>query len=145
MKMARARWNGPRLLAAVAALSLVVSGCGSGAKKDFDDSRANSYYQLGLRYFQEGQARPALKELERAVELDPKNAVYRNSFGLTYFSLGEYELSEAQFKRALRLDSSYTEIHANLGLVYSEMERYRGARDGLAAPAAPAAAGRSPR
>jgi Tfp pilus assembly protein PilF len=65
-----------------------------------------------------------LKELERAVELDPRNAVYRNSFGLTYFSLGEYELSEAQFKRALKLDPSYTEVHANLGLVYSEMERY---------------------
>jgi len=124
MQRERPTWNGPRLLAAVAALSLVIGGCGNAAKKDFDDSRANSYYQLGLRYFEEGQQRPALKEIERAVELDPKNAVYRNSYGLVYFSLGEYALSEAQFKRALRLDPSYTDIHANLGMVYSEMERY---------------------
>jgi type IV pilus assembly protein PilF len=116
----------------LAAVSLVLAagGCGpSKTEKRKSEAQAASRFRLGNRYLQEGQPRKAVQELQFAVELDPKNATYRNALGQTYFFLGEMDLAERSFRKALRLNGSLSDAHHNLALVYSEQERYEQAEE----------------
>jgi type IV pilus biogenesis/stability protein PilW len=111
------------VLLAIAALLLGCTG-GGPSKKSVNESRADALYRLGARYYQDGNLRAAYSELLKAVDLEPKNAAYRNLLGLVAFSLGEYESARDQFERVLKLDPALTDAHMNLGMVYSEMEDY---------------------
>jgi type IV pilus assembly protein PilF len=105
-------------------------GCGpSKNEKQKSEAQAASRFRLGNRYLQEGQPRKAVQELQHAVELDSKNATYRNALGQTYFFLGELELAEKSFEKALRLNRSLSDAHHNLALVYSEQGRYEDAEE----------------
>lgn len=128
--------------AAFVGLLVLLAACTSGPKKkSVAESRARSHYQLALRLYQEDQVRPALQEMTRAVDLEPDNAVYRNTLGFVYFSLGEYERAREHYEKALRLDPAFTEVHLNLALVDSEEGNYTEAeahyRRALADPSYP--------
>jgi type IV pilus biogenesis/stability protein PilW len=129
--------------AAACGLILLLVACGAEAtkKKDVSESRANAHYQFALRLYEQGQVRNALAQMLSAVELEPNNAVYRNSLGFVYFSLGEYDLARENYDKAIRLDPAFTEVRVNLALVESEQGRYAQAeadyRRALADPAYP--------
>jgi len=128
--------------AAALGLILVLGACGTGAKKKgVAKSMAPAHYQFGLRLYQEGQVRNALTQMLRAIELEPDNAVYRNSLGFVYFSLAEYDLARTHYEKAIRLAPAFTEAHVNLALVDSEQGRYQEAeaqyRKALADPSYP--------
>ena len=128
---------------AACGLVLLLLACGPEAtkKKSVSESRAHAHYQFALRLYHEGQVRNALAQMLSAVELEPDNAVYRNSLGFFYFSLGEYERARENYDKALRLDPAFTEVHINLALVESEQGHYpeaeAGYRRALADPAYP--------
>jgi type IV pilus assembly protein PilF len=128
---------------AACGLILLMVACGAEAtkKKDVSESRANAHYQFALRLYEQGQVRNALAQMLQAVELEPENAVYRNSLGFVYFSLAEYDLARENYEKAIRLDPAFTEVRVNLALVDSEQGRYAEAESGyrraLADPAYP--------
>ena len=103
---------------------MVLAGCGNPTKKAFDERRAGSIHRLGARLLEQGEPRSALPQLERAVDVAPKNALYRNSLGLCFFALGRWDLAEEQYKRALKLDAALTEAHSNLGVVFIQKGSY---------------------
>ena len=106
-------------------LLLMLPGCAKkGAKQSVDESRAQAFYRLGLRFLQDENLRAAYGELSKAVDLQPRNPIYRNALGLLSLSLGRHESAEEQFKRALKLDPTLTDAHMNLGMVYSETGRF---------------------
>ncbi|MBI5586651.1 MAG: tetratricopeptide repeat protein, partial [Deltaproteobacteria bacterium] len=79
---------------------------------------ALSRMRLGDSLLQEGKATQALKELLRAVELDPENPTIRNLLGIAYLEKGLLPQASEAFKKALELDPKYVEVHNNLGTAY---------------------------
>ncbi len=60
---------------ALAALALqIATGTGCGEAQHVDPAASEKVYQLGAQLFQQGQIRPALEELLRAVKLNPENS-----------------------------------------------------------------------
>lgn len=62
----------------------------------------------------------ALKLIEQALEIDPRNASYLDSLGWAYFKLGKLELAEENLKKALKIDSTSATVLEHLGDVYAK-------------------------
>ena len=118
-------WRGP-----VAGLLLLLSaactevGPTRQQKKEAAEAQAEGRFRMGAKYLNEGESRRALGELLKAVELKPRDAVYRNSLGLAYFSVGEELEAEGQFLHALKLDPHFTDVRNNLGMAYAAQEKF---------------------
>ena len=83
---ARIRSIGWRMVILTILLISLVS-CSSGKKKQAKQRNtqlAASRYQLGWRYFQDGEVRRSLGEFLESVRLEPRNAYYQNSLGQAY-------------------------------------------------------------
>jgi type IV pilus biogenesis/stability protein PilW len=143
MRMGRGSLGAWVRTSAACGLLLLLVACGAEAskKKGVSESRAHAHYQFALRLYEQGQVRNALAQMLQAIELEPDNAVYRNSLGFVYFSLAEYDLARENYDKAIKLDPAFTEVHVNLALVDSEQGRYAEAeaeyRRALADPAYP--------
>ncbi len=66
----------------------------------------------------------ALADLNRAIELDPADALDIASRGETYRRMERYEEALADFSRAIELNPGYTSAIASRGQVYQAMQRY---------------------
>jgi Flp pilus assembly protein TadD len=103
---------------------LLSASCGhtlSEKKKE----QASVHYRTGRVYFSEGNYTEALKELTKAVELDPENPRYQRLLGLTYF-VGKkmYDEATVHLRKAVTLRPGFSEAHMNLGAVYLELENW---------------------
>ncbi|XP_063618080.1 small glutamine-rich tetratricopeptide repeat-containing protein alpha-like [Cydia splendana] len=76
--------------------------------------------------------REALERYSRAVELDPRNAVYFCNRAAAHFKLGEHEAAVADCTAALALQPDYSKAHGRLGLALTALERHREARQAYA-------------
>jgi TolB-like protein/Tfp pilus assembly protein PilF/class 3 adenylate cyclase len=65
-----------------------------------------------------GQQEEGLRNLERAVELDPRNLFTLQQIALSYQTLGRYAEAIAAFDRALTIAPDNVETRANRGLFY---------------------------
>jgi tetratricopeptide (TPR) repeat protein len=87
--------------------------------------QARSTYEQGLRHLAEQRGSMALSAFKEAVQLDPRNVVFRNALGVTLLHvLGKPDEAQAEFRRAIELDPSYAEAHHNLGLALAEEGRH---------------------
>jgi tetratricopeptide (TPR) repeat protein len=59
---------------------------------------------LGIEYLKTDQHEAAVKTLEQAVLLLPRDAVNRSNFGFSLASTGQYDRAEEELHRALELD-----------------------------------------
>ncbi|MGI9223862.1 MAG: type IV pilus biogenesis/stability protein PilW [Woeseiaceae bacterium] len=92
---------------AMAAL-LIFSGCVSSTsgppKSDPDDSdAADLNYQLGARYYKNGEYDLSRDRLLLSLELNPNNAIAWTTLGLTYEALGNLRLAEDAYGNAVRV------------------------------------------
>jgi type IV pilus assembly protein PilF len=109
----------------LAALLLVVSGgCASSKDSEVRRLQARSLYEQGLKSLAERQLAPGLAALREAVDLDPENAVFRNTLGALLLDLRQPADAQGEFQKAVGLDPSYAEAHHNLGLSFAEQGRY---------------------
>ena len=106
-------------LAAAALLCVGLVGCVSSQHQKQAASRAS----LGQAYLQEGNAPNAVRVLEEAVKLDPRNFEAHQNLALAYMAQGALDESEREFKRALRLHPDRGETRNNYGLLLMELER----------------------
>jgi Flp pilus assembly protein TadD len=67
-------------------------------------------YQQGAAAIQRGAAAEAIKPLSRAVQLEPKNALYRKALGVAYAAQELYREAEEQFGEACRLDRGLPDV-----------------------------------
>jgi Tfp pilus assembly protein PilF len=114
-------------MAVMALLVISLASCYSGKKKQTKErnaSVAGSRYQLGWRYFQDGEVRRSLNEFLESVRLQPHNEHYQTSLGQAYLFLKEYALAEEHLRKAIKINPAFTEAHANLALVFSELGDY---------------------
>jgi type IV pilus assembly protein PilF len=91
-----------------AAASAVLAGCitstTTGPKKSEpnDAEAAERYYQLGARYYRNGNYDLAQKRLERSLEYNPRSAVTHSTLALTFESLENPRRAAEEHKLAIK-------------------------------------------
>jgi type IV pilus assembly protein PilF len=78
------------------------------SKKTDLDKAGDQYVQLGLEYIKRDDLQRARKHLQRALEIDPKNAAALGAMGLIYQEEGELKLAEKSFVASIDSDPKYT-------------------------------------
>jgi len=77
-------------------------------------------YDLGIGQMQSGEYVQARHSLERAVALDPNQAIYRNALGLANLHLGRLQDAINSFREALRLNPQFPDAYNNLGVALAQ-------------------------
>jgi tetratricopeptide (TPR) repeat protein len=101
-----------RLLVAFALLlpTLMLSG---GCRHNIDLTRPSSQVDFGVEAARMNLWREALFRFQRAVDLNPSDAMARNNLAVAYESIGDYEKARTAYVEALRLDKSNEYIQKN--------------------------------
>ena len=89
-----------------------------------DQKKGNSYYQMGLAAWNEGDYIKARREFSKAIAAAPDMAHYHNHLGMVNMQMGNYKDAEKNFKESLKIDDSYLDPHNNLGVLYTKLEKY---------------------
>ncbi len=76
---------------------------------------AEAHHCFGMLLLQLGRPEDALHSLKQAVQIAPKNAVYRNNLGLAYPALDRLDLAIDCFRKAITLDPTLAAAHNSLG------------------------------
>jgi tetratricopeptide (TPR) repeat protein len=82
---------------------------------------ARRAFERALRLTERADAEGAVKELDKAIELDPDFAAAHHNLGVQYAWLGRYQEAEAQFRRTIELMPESPVGHANLALVLAQI------------------------
>jgi type IV pilus assembly protein PilF len=112
---------------------LVISGCvstttGPPEKKADQGDAAELNYQLGARYYRNGDYDLARDRLELALEQDPKNGMAWSALGLTYEALGNLRLAEDAYNNAVRVAPRDFKIQENYAVFLCRQDRFDDAR-----------------
>ena len=83
---------------------------------------ASSYENLGRSLLRQGKHEEALQNFQRAVELVPDNAMYRDLVGNAYLELKQLDEAQKVLEKAIEIDPSYPLAHYDLGVVYSRIK-----------------------
>lgn len=98
-------------LALVSLFALIaLSGCRS-ANVDLSESKGQ--LKVGSESARAGLWREAMFRFNRAVEIDPNNAMAYNNLGVAYESNGEFDKAREAYLNALRLDRGNPYIQKN--------------------------------
>ena len=81
-------------------------------------ARLSYYYSLT------GQSSKAIKYLQKAVILDPKNADYYYLLGLAYADAGKYSAAEENYRASLNLRPDSSEVYFHLGVMFDERGKF---------------------
>lgn len=80
-----------------------------------EESASKIYIEKGVHYMEAGEYQIALKDFERAVEIDDDNPDAYNALGVLYGKLGEVTHADTSFKKAISLKSDYFAARNNYG------------------------------
>ncbi|MGI5861762.1 MAG: social motility TPR repeat lipoprotein Tgl [Myxococcales bacterium] len=119
----------PSLRSSLAALLLAAPLLGGATCSSRPDSKAREqaaiHYDLGVQAMRTCDARAALKEYQRAVELDPQLDLAHNALALTYhLSFGDVDSAIRHYQEALELNPKFSEAYTNLANAYLAQGRY---------------------
>lgn len=106
-----------------AILVALAGGCAATVSQE-DTEGARIHYDIAVANLNEGRLRRALRELMRAVELDPNMPKVHNALGLVYHAMNRSAASLEHYERAVQLDPEYSEAYNNLGTLLLDEGRY---------------------
>jgi Flp pilus assembly protein TadD len=66
----------------------------------------------------------AIKELKRAIELDPLSPLMATDLGLMYYRAGKQDLAIQEERKVLQLDPTYERAHIILALALADQRKY---------------------
>ena len=102
-----------------------VSSSSSGPKRfEPDDDAATQNYQLGARYYRNGNYDLARDRLVRALELDPKLAIAHSTLALTYEALENRRLAEEHYAKAVRYAPDNYDVRNTYAVFLCRYGRY---------------------
>lgn len=84
---------------------------------------SDSLHLLGVIALQTGNLEPALELVQRAIDLRPDGAVYRNNLGRILEGLGRVEDATRAYEAAIELDPASAEPFNNLGHLLEQQDR----------------------
>lgn len=88
------------------------------------DDPSDTNYQLGAQYYRNGNFELARSRLERAVELDPRNANAYSLLALTLVQLGNNRLATDAFNRSVRLEPDNKNIRNSYAVYLCQQGNY---------------------
>ncbi len=128
---AMVRWR--RLALATWLVGGLVFGIGcagtNGQSEDDQIRDAEWHYNMGAGYFENNKIYPAIRELNRALEKDPKLAKAHFLLGFIYSGRKKQHKAIQHYKQALELKPKFYKAKNNLGSIYLEMGRWREAAE----------------
>jgi Flp pilus assembly protein TadD len=83
-----------------------------------DPELSGPHVNLGAIYLASNKLPEALKELEKATQINPKQATAFNLLGVTYRQLGQFEKARAAYESAISSDPNYANATLNLGVLH---------------------------
>lgn len=120
----------------IATLLLIVAGCGSSG----DLSRAETQRQFGVRMAKMNLWREAMFRFQRAVQIQPDNAMAHSNLAVAYEANGDFDAAMKEYREALRLDRSNQYIQKNYSRFVEFTQRSKKRQDKKAVTTATAAA-----
>ena len=118
------------ILSLVLAASLSACTTTSRNRVEGSPSSADIYTQMGIQYLELGRTDIALQNLQRALELDPRQSKAHNTIAVLYERLGKLAKAREHYEQAIDLDSKNPSIHNNYGQFlctqaeYAEAQRH---------------------
>ena len=101
----------------------------AGAERDFrraltlsPNTRTQFLWGLYVEFM--GRPEEAIKEIERARDLDPLSMIINANVGLAYYCARQYDRAIEEYRRVLQLDPSFAPAHWWLGLAYAKKKMY---------------------
>lgn len=94
---------------AIVMMVLSSAACRSG----LDLSKSSTQLQVGVRAARMNLWREALFRFNRAVQIDPENALALNNLAVAYEGTGDFEKARSAYTEALRLDRTNQHIQKN--------------------------------
>ncbi|WP_019626817.1 type IV pilus biogenesis/stability protein PilW [Thioalkalivibrio sp. ALJT] len=104
--------------AGVLALALLVGGCTATAERPVTGERAEAaevYAELGLGYLREGEFEQAERNLDRALDYAPEDALANIGMAAVMERKGDTAAAEGHYRRALQSDPDNPFAQTNLG------------------------------
>jgi Flp pilus assembly protein TadD len=100
--------------------------------KGVSGSAGHANYIIGTLYMYLGQPENGLRNLHKALELEPKVRGAHTYIGIYELQQGKLELAEKEFKAELANDPNYLNALAELGVVRYKQQRWSDAEENLA-------------
>jgi len=79
---------------------------------------AEYYYNWGLSCYEKGEFDEAIRQYDKAIEIDPSRPEFYNNRGLANKKKGNLGRATADFNQAITVNPGYTDAYYNRGLVY---------------------------
>jgi Flp pilus assembly protein TadD len=89
--------------------TLIIAGCGSSG----DLAKPETQRQFGVRMAKMNLWREAMFRFQRAVQIEPENAMAHNNLAVAYEANGSFDDAAKEYREALRLDRSNQYIQKN--------------------------------
>ena len=106
-------------------ISVGLSGCAATTSRMEEDRRqADVHLKLAEAHLQADNPSAALRELLKAVDLDPANAAIRVALAQAYQERRAYNEAEIQYLEAIRLSANDPRYENNLANMYLVMEKW---------------------
>lgn len=90
----------------------------------YPNSGYKAYDNRGIAYGSLGNYHQAIKDFDRAIELNPNNAVAYSNRGNAYNSLGKRQQALEDLNKAIKLDPQYFKAYNNRGNAYFGLKDY---------------------
>lgn len=127
----------PLLLAAALAVLLAAAGCSHGGNTEIPAAQQD----FGVQMAKMNLWREAMFRFQRAVQMNPNDAMAHNNLAVAYEANGDFELAAREYKEAMRLDKSNQYIQKNYSRYVEFLSRNRKRQQRGAATAAAAGTG----
>ena len=101
-----------------------------GAEKEFQraielsPNYATAHHWFGIHLAQMGRTDEALKEIHRALELDPLSIIINTNVAWIYYFARQYDQAIGQFKKTLDMDPNYAVAHMRLGEAHIQKKMF---------------------
>ena len=117
------------LLTGLLAGAVLLAGCAATAPRgqlqpEPAQRRAQARLELASAYLENGQARTALEEVDKALAADAQSAAAHDLRGLALAALGQTAQAQASFERALQLDARDAGAMHNFGWFLCQQQRW---------------------
>ena len=85
--------------------------------------KSDDHHKIAIGLLKSCDKPRALSHLLRAIRLNPKDFIVRNTLAVTYYSMKEYKKAVSEYKKLLKLKPDLTEARVDLARIYIDLNQ----------------------